>query len=153
MNEQRTGNNEAGQVEPSKKIIPGEKARQFSKKREERPLWQFYGASTDDDCDEDDIDLPANFHLKDKINSLNTSCESMSLSNGRYLEILKLNGDEIIDIRHLDENERFFITDDMNKRFCLAEYTGADDARFYFREDSQDIWRPRTGLLLHLKSF
>ncbi len=23
----------------------------------------------------------------------------------------------------------------MNKRFCLAEYTGAEDARFYFRED------------------
>ncbi|NLD37283.1 MAG: AgmX/PglI C-terminal domain-containing protein [Desulfatiglans sp.] len=121
----------------TKKNEPAEPARQFIKKREEKAVWKFYGAETDDESDEDDIDLPADFLLKDKINDLNRSCESLNTSNGKYLEILKLNGNEIIDIRHLNENERFFITDDMNKRFCLAEYTGAEDARFYFREDLQ----------------
>ncbi|MDM7917890.1 MAG: hypothetical protein QUS12_01820, partial [Methanosarcina sp.] len=134
----------------AKKNEPDETVRQFKKKAEEKAVWKFYGAETDDEYDEDEIDLPANFLLKDKINDLNRSSESMNPSNGKYLEILKLNGNEIIDIRHLDENERFFITDDMNKRFCLAEYTGAEDARFYFREDLQGYLeteeRPASGL-------
>lgn len=134
----------------AKKRESAEPVVQFIKKREEKAVWKFYGAETDDECDEDDIDLPADFRLKDKINDLNRSSESLNQSNGKYLEILKLDGNEIIDIRHLDENERFFITDDMNRRFCLAEYTGAEDARFYFREDLQGYLeteeRPPFGL-------
>ncbi|MBN1906348.1 MAG: FHA domain-containing protein [Deltaproteobacteria bacterium] len=134
----------------SKKRESSEPVRQFIKKAEEKAVWKFYGAETEDEYDEDDIDLPADFLLKDKISDLNRSSESLNPSNGKYLEILKLNGDEIIDIRHLDENERFFITDGMNKRFCLAEYTGAEDARFYFREDLQGYLeteeRPPFGL-------
>jgi hypothetical protein len=128
---------EIEKTEPPKKGEPNEKVRQFKKKAEEKAVWKFYGAGTDDDCDEDEIDLPANFLLKDKIIDLDRSTECPNPSNGKYLEILKLNGNEIIDISHLDENERFYITDDMNKRFCLAEYRGAENARFYFKEELQ----------------
>ncbi|MDM7918363.1 MAG: FHA domain-containing protein, partial [Methanosarcina sp.] len=55
----------------AKKSEPDEIVRQFKKKAEEKAVWKFYGAETDDEYDEDDIDLPADFLLKDKINDLN----------------------------------------------------------------------------------
>ncbi len=141
---------EIEKIESPKKAETCEKATQFKKKAEEKAVWKFYGAETDDEYDEDEIDLPADFLLKDKINDLNRRDESPNPSNGKYLEILKLNGNEIIDIRHLDENERFYISDEMNKRFCLAEYTGAENARFYFKEELQGYLeteeRPASGL-------
>ena len=52
---------EIEKIESPKKIEPGEKVRQFKKKEEEKAVWKFYGAETDDECDEDEIDLPADF--------------------------------------------------------------------------------------------
>ncbi len=101
----------------------------------EKNLWKFYGFETDDEEDEDEEDLPADFSLKDRINELNKSGLHLNSSNKKYLEVIKLCGREVIDIQHLEEKERFYISDDNNKRFCLAEFKKANEALFSFNKN------------------
>ncbi len=105
----------------------------ISLQSEEKAAWKFYGVDVDEE-DEEEEDLPADFFLKDRINELNESSLRQGSVNGRYLEIIKYYGNVITDIRYLEENEKFYILNDMDKRFCLAEFKTENEALFYFDE-------------------
>ena len=104
---------------------------------EEKAVWKFYGVDVEEEDDEDEEDLPAGFYLKDRINDLTSSSSGQNFLNGKYLEILKLSGDDVIDIQHLSEKNKFYILDDNGKRFCLAEFKGVNEALFYFNKKIQ----------------
>ncbi len=97
-------------------------------------LWQFFGAETEDEEDEEDEDLPADFYLKNKINNEAQADDLSGEDKGIYLEVLKLKGERLVDIRHLDEGEKFYIHDNRDKRFCLSEFKNKKDIHFYFNE-------------------
>ena len=85
-----------------------EDSKQFPVK--DKTVWKFYGVDVDEEDDEDEEDLPANFYLKDKLNDLNAIQSRNNSLDGKYLEILKLDGHQVIDIRHLEEKDRFYIS-------------------------------------------
>ena len=100
----------------------------------ESAVWQFLGAETEEEEDEEYEDLPADFLLKNKIDDETQIKSTVDLNKGKYLEILKLKGERLIDIRHLDENEKFNIRDNRDKRFCLAEFKSKKEILFYFND-------------------
>lgn len=105
--------------------------------QEEKAVWKFYRVGVDDEDEEDEEDLPADFLLKDKIAVFNTSDSRQKLTKDKYLEVIKLRGDNIIDIKHLEEKEKFYISNDKGKRFCLAEVKGLNEALFSFNKKLQ----------------
>lgn len=105
---------------------------------EEKEVWKFYGVDVDEEVDDDEEeDLPATFYLKDKIDDLGEPGSPQNSSNGKYLEILKLHGDDVMDIQHLEDKGKFYILNDKGKRFCLAELKGVSDALLYFNKKLQ----------------
>ncbi|MGD9158882.1 MAG: AgmX/PglI C-terminal domain-containing protein [Desulfobacteraceae bacterium] len=123
-------------VPPVEKPEPGIEAELIrSLPEKEKPAWKFYGVEVDDEDDEDEEDLPADFNLKDKIDDLNASRSRHNALDGKYLEIIKLYGREVMDIQHLREREKYYIRDFEGKRFCLAELKRANEALFSFKKN------------------
>jgi len=104
---------------------------------EDRATWKFYGLDSDEEDEAGDEDCPADFLLKDKIDDINLNGSPQNLSSEKYLEIIKLRGDDVVDIRHLEEKGRFYISNDRGKRFCLAEVKGSDEVLFSFNKNLQ----------------
>ena len=114
--------------------IQSQPAKQETIPKEEKSVWKFYGVEVDEEDDEDEVDLPADFYLKDKMDDLYASQSRHNSLDSKYLEIIKLSGRDVIDIKHLEERNKFYISDDKNKRFCLAEFKRANEALFSFTE-------------------
>ncbi len=104
---------------------------------EQQGLRKAYIIEEDDDED-DDEEARATFSLKDKIKNgaaLAASVSNRVTDNERLLEIVQSRNDDIIDVRFLHAQEKYFIRKDKGL-FCLAENKGAGEMFLYLDEQA-----------------
>jgi outer membrane biosynthesis protein TonB len=88
----------------------------------------------DYDDEEDDDDCEASFLLRDKFIQYEPAEESRNISAQQsdiFLEVLKYQGDTVIDARFLKPRGKYFIQGD-KRRFCLTEFKKSRQCFFYF---------------------
>jgi len=97
------------------------------------PLFQFYSEDLDDEDEEDeDEDLAGLFSLKDEL-FRETILDRQQ--GERVLEIVKSRHDSIFDIQFLGKNDKYYITTNNRKRFCIAENRNSEEYYCFFNKE------------------
>jgi len=130
-------------IAPEKKASPQKTEIQISKKTDLTNKINSQNSLTDktaenkeldvfDEEDDDDYeDIEANFNLADMLIQEHLSEVQDKKSEKTVVEIIKCHEENIIDIKYLEKNQKYYETD---TNFCLAEYDKKQNIYFYFND-------------------